>query len=99
MITLASGENKTEFASRAKFIDEGRGISVVLHKNLYRDERSLNNRFISAEKLKFNSSSLEFDKKNNQYISRGELSNGSEVVFASFNFSVGENINGIIKFY
>ena len=99
MITLASGENKTEFASRAKFIDEGRGISVVLYKNFYRDERSLNNRFISAEKLKFNSSSLEFDKKNNQYISRGELSNGSEVVFASFNFSVGENINGIIKFY
>ena len=98
MITLASGENKTEFASRAKFIDQGNGISVDLYKNFYRDKRSLNNSFTSAEKLKFNSSRLVFDKKNNQYISRGELSNGSEVVIASFNFSVGENINGLIKF-
>jgi len=102
MITLASGENKTEFASRAEFIykDSGtKSISVFLYKNFYRDDRSLNNSFTSAEKLKFNSISLEFDKKNNQYISRGELINGTEVVSASFIFSVGENINGIIKFY
>ncbi|MDC3104029.1 sodium-translocating pyrophosphatase, partial [Flavobacteriales bacterium] len=101
MITLTNGENKTEFASRAEFIYEDSGtksISVFLYKNFYRDNRSLNNSFTSAKKLKFNSISLEFDKKNDQYISRGELINETELVSASFIFSAGEKINGIIKF-
>jgi K(+)-stimulated pyrophosphate-energized sodium pump len=84
MIGLYGDNEKTEFISSVKYVVNGdniQSISVSLDKNTNLNNLSINNKYIAAEKLFFNSTAIKFTKKSDrfvEYFAKGKLSNDSE---------------------
>jgi len=102
MIGLVGGDEKTEFISYARYFINGdniKNISISLDKNINLNNLSTNNKYIAAEKLFFNSNSIEFTKNSDQfleYFAKGELRNGGESIPATLNFFLNndDSFNG-----